>query len=119
MEEKARPVHKILAVLLWALTLFGGMISIYALQFITVSLYASLVLRDLSNATPMNLATSDAFRIGTILVAGLAYIIFMVATSEYHFKHLGERASWMLLAKTVAVEAAIIVIAEILGPIRW
>jgi beta-lactamase regulating signal transducer with metallopeptidase domain len=114
---KARPyISKILAVLLWLGTLVGGLLDIYVSQFITISVYARFFLG--SQAVASQYAdVANSLRIATILIMGLLYIAFVIATSEYHFKHLDEPSSWRLLGQTVVIELLIIVIAYFMGPV--
>jgi hypothetical protein len=46
-------------------------------------------------------------------------VIFLVATSEYHLKHLAEPNSWRIMGISIAIELLIILIAYILGPVTW
>ena len=119
MENIKFPFSKILAILLWLTTLVVGLLDIYVVPFITISIYARFFLYNVSNATPIDLATSNTVRITTIFIAAVVYVIFLIATSEYHFKHLDQPHSWRLLGTTIAVELLIIIIAQIMGPITW
>ena len=69
--------------------------------------------------TPYKVGTSDTIRITTVLIAAVIYVIFLVATSEYNFKHLARPSSWRLLGWSIAIELLIIIIAYIMGPITW
>ncbi len=112
-------VSKVLAVLLWATTLVAGLLDIYVFQFITISFYARFFMGNTTQETAMDIATSNTIRIMTVLVMAVLYVIFLVATSEYHFKHLAQPNSWRLLGQTIAVELLIIIIAYFMGPVTW
>jgi hypothetical protein len=40
---------------------------------------------------------------------GVVYLVFLILTSEYHFKHLGKPKSWTLFAKTFSVQLLLMV----------
>ena len=114
---QTRPViSKVLAVILWLATLVAGLLDIYVSQFITISIYARFFIGNLSAATT-HVNDVNTLRISTILVMGLLYLVFVIVTSEYHFKHLDEPHSWRLLGQTVVIELLIIVIAYFMGPV--
>jgi hypothetical protein len=112
-------VSKILAVLCWLTTLGLGLLDIYVFQFITLSLYARLFLKVGLNTTPIDVATANTLRIATVLIGAVLYVIFLIATSEYHFKHLAKPSSWRILGITAGIELVIILIAMIFGPVTW
>lgn len=119
MEAIRSSFSKVLAVLLWATTLVVGLLDIYVFQFITISFYARLFMGNAINATAVDIATSNTIRIATVLIVAVLYVIFLVVTSEYHFKHLAQPHSWRLLGQTIAVELLIIIIAYFMGPVTW
>ena len=112
-------VAKGLAVLVWAATLVGGILAIYVSQFIAMSIYVRFFLEGASYIRPMDAETANALRITTVLIATLIYVVFLIATSEYHLKRLGSRESWRLLGISVAVEVLIILAGVISGPVTW
>jgi hypothetical protein len=110
---------KAIAVLLWVITLGLGLLDIYVSQFITLSAYARFVLGNGASATPTDIAAADTLRITTILIGALLYVIFLISTSEYHFRHLTQPSSWRLLGISIGVELVIILIAAVFGPVSW
>ena len=108
-----------LAVLLWAITLVVGFLDIYVSQFITISIYVQFFSGNATSVTASDIATTNTLRIVTVLIAAVLYLIFLVATSEYHFKHLAQPSSWRLLGRTIAVELFFIVVAYLMGPVTW
>lgn len=110
---------KVLAVLVWIVTLVGGLLDIYVSQFIIISIYARFFLGGVGRASAMDVAMTDALRISIVLVFAVCFVIFLVASTEYHFKHFGQPKSWRILGITVGVQLLIIAIAYIAGPVTW
>jgi hypothetical protein len=110
---------RVLAVLGWLITLLGGLLDIYVAQFIAISFYARFLMGGKQFANPDEIALSNSIRIATVFVAAMIYVVFLIVTTEYHIKHFGKTGSWQLLAKTIAVELLIIVVAYITGPVTW
>lgn len=111
-------VSKVIAVLLWVTTLVVGLLDIYVFQFITIWFYANFF-NSGTQASAVDIAASNSLRITTVLIVGVLYVIFLIATSEYHFKHLAQPSSWRLLGWSIVIELLIIIIAAIMGPITW
>jgi hypothetical protein len=78
-----------------------GLQAIYAVRdifsFILVSLGSSL-------------AEVEHFAPWLVLILGLVFLVFIIASSEYHRKRVGQPASWRLFAWSIAVEASILII---------
>lgn len=119
MEHIKPGISKVLAALLWVATLVVGLLDVYVSQFITISFYARFFMSNATKVTAVDVATSNTLRIATVLIVAVLYVVFLVATSEYHFKHLDQPHSWRLLGQTIAVELLIIVIAYFMGPVTW
>jgi len=91
-------VPRVLAFILWVVTLILGLYDIYFSREIFYAIYA----RFSTDAAP-------AVVIGNaiIVVGAIVYLGFVVMTSEYHFKNVGEPGSWDLFTKSLLVELAI------------
>lgn len=112
-------MFKVLAVVLWIVTLGLGLLDIYASQFISISIFARFFISNAASATSIDVATANTIRITTVLIITLLYLVFLIATSEYHFKHLNQGSSWRMLSITVVIELIIILLATVVGPVTW
>ena len=89
----------VLATLFWLVTFALGLESIYDLKqiYILISMSLGGKFEDASSASLV-----------LVYVLGLAYLIFIIISTEYHFKHAGQPKSWRLFGWTLAVEASVI-----------
>ena len=95
----------ILAIFLWLVAFVLGLNALYLLLQIFYLIYGGL---------GGSLIQAERFALGLIFLLGLAFLIFTIATSEYHRKRVGTRESWRLFAWTIAVEVSIIILYYIL-----
>jgi hypothetical protein len=51
---------------------------------------------------------------GLILFLAIGFLIFLIASTEYHRKRIGRPESWRLFGWTIAVELAIVILYYIL-----
>jgi hypothetical protein len=108
MDEKTkapRITTILLAVILWLVSFGLGLETIYNLK--EICLYVSVLL-----GSSVQEATTFALILAYIL--GLAYMIFIIASTEYHTKHVGKPESWRLFGWTLAVEISIYILHIIL-----
>jgi hypothetical protein len=91
-------VQRLFALVLWAATMALGMADIYFCREIFFAIYA----RFSTEGRP-------ALVMGNIIVVlgAIVFVGFVVLTSEYHLKHVGEHSSWDLFTRTLVVELAI------------
>ena len=104
MEErpKAQQIGSaILAIFLWLVTFILGLNAMYLLLQIFYLVFGAL---------GGSLIRAERFAPGLIFLLGLAFLIFIIATSEYHRKRVGTRESWRLFTWTIAVEISIIIL---------
>ncbi len=94
-----------LAVVLWLLTFGLGLESMYDLLLLIYLGYGALT---------GNVQAAEAFAIWIVVVLGLAFLAFIIASTEYHRKHFGKPESWRLFGISLAVEVSIIVLYYIL-----
>lgn len=93
-----------LAFLLWLVSIIIAFLQIVIVQQLLLRIYALLggdywwgvVLRDAS-----------------VIVLGIAWLGLAIFTAEYHWKHIGQRASWRLFVWVLGVEAAILAVAAV------
>jgi len=94
-------VSTVLAVLLWLVSFGLGLNAMYLLLQIFYLVFGAL---------GGSLNRAERFGPGLIFLLGLAFLIFIVATSEYHRKHVGTQKSWRLFAWTIGVEIGITIL---------
>ena len=89
------------ALLLWLITFGLGLNAIYVLlQFFYL----------IFGAVGGGLSRAERFAPALVFLLGLGFLIFIVATSEYHRKHVGTRQSWRLFAWTIGIEIGLTII---------
>lgn len=91
----------IAAIVLWLLSFVLGLNTMYLLLQIFYLVFGAL---------GGNMTQAERFAPGLVFLLGLAFLIFIVATTEYHRKHTGTRESWRLFAWTIAVEISITIL---------
>ena len=103
---KARTfILAILAIILWLVSFALGLEDIYALKEIAMIIVMVL------GGTPrgaLNFATASVY------VLAVIYLIFLIASTEYHFKHFNTPKSWRLFGWTLGVEIVIYIVYRIL-----
>jgi len=95
----------VLAMVLWLLTFVVGLNCIYLVKEIFYLIFASL---------GGSMITAERIALGLVFFLGLAFMVFVIGTAEYHRKHVGKRESWRLFAWSLAVEASITILYYIL-----
>ena len=105
-QPKARNTASVgLAIMLWLASFALGLESIYDLKGIYILISMGL---------GAHLEEANAASLGLVYVLGLAFLIFIIVFTEYHFKHMGQPQSWRLFGWTLAVEASLIALYYIL-----
>ena len=100
-----RATVAVAAVFLWLLTFALGLQGIYTLS----QLYGLfLVWRGSS----VGEASTSSF--GAVFFIAFGFLIFIIASTEYHLKRIGKPESWRLFGWTLAVELSIILLYNIL-----
>jgi hypothetical protein len=94
-------VSTAVAVLLWLISFGLGLNAMYLLLQIFYLVFGAL---------GGGLGRAERFAPGLVFLLGLAFLIFIIATSEYHRKHVGTRGSWRLFAWTIGVEIGITIL---------
>ncbi len=94
------------AVILWLVTAALGLADVYFVRELFFAVYARLA-KDNAPA----LFWGDML----VVLAAVGFVAFLIASGEYHRKHVGERKSWRLFAWSLAVMLAIPIIALLLG----
>jgi hypothetical protein len=105
MEEEQtrsrRIVSTVLAILLWMIAFVLGLNAIYLLLQIFYLVYGAL---------GGSLTAAERFAPVLIFLLGVGFLIFIIATSEFHRNHVGARESWRLFAWTIGAEVGIIIL---------
>jgi len=108
MEEQPgsrRIVSTVLMVLLWIVAFVLGLNSIYLLLQIFYLVYG---------AFGGSLSAAENFAPILLFLLGVGFLIFIIATSEFHRNHVGARKSWRLFAWTIGAELGITILYYIL-----
>ena len=94
-------MSNVVAIVLWLVSFGLGLNAIYLLLQIFYLVYGAL---------GGSLIQAERFGLGLIFLLALAFLVFIIATSEYHRKHVGTRESWRLFAWTIGVEIGITIL---------
>jgi divalent metal cation (Fe/Co/Zn/Cd) transporter len=101
-QPKARRIaSNILAIALWLVSFVLGLQAIYALAHIIALIQVMLGggFKDAELAFP-----------GLVFILALAFLIFIVASTEYHLKRAGKPQSWRLFTWTIAAEVSLLIL---------
>lgn len=91
----------ILAVVLWLVSFVLGLQSIYSLAQII-----GLIQVRLGGSVEGAAMTSY----GLVLFLALGFLVFIIASTEYHLKRVGKPESWRLFGWTIAVELSLLIL---------
>jgi hypothetical protein len=89
------------ALLLWLIAFGLGLNAIYVLLQIFYLVFG---------VAGGGLSRAERFAPALVFLLGLGFLIFVVATSEYHRRYVGTRRSWRLFAWTIGIEIGLIII---------
>lgn len=108
MNEQSNTRHvtsSILAIVLWLVTFGLGLQSIYLIKEIFYLINVQL---------GSSVERAERFVPGLVFVLALAFLVFIVGTTEYHLKRVGKPESWRLFGWTIAVELSLLILYYIL-----
>ena len=107
--SKKSPLVALVALSLWLLTAGVGLWEVFLIREMTGRIVARLWADD----RPFGPDYWTAVHLGqwSVLIAGLAWIVLVIGSGEFHYRHYGERASWHLFAVCVAIEVGIALLA--------
>jgi hypothetical protein len=91
----------VLAIILWLITFGLGLQSIYIIK----ELY--FLINGLLGG---NIQQAESIALGLVFVLSVAFLVFIIASTEYHFKRVGRPESWRLFGWTLAVELSLLII---------
>jgi len=93
--------NSILAILLWLVTFSLGLEGIYIIKelyyLINVQLGGSI--EQAENFVPV-----------LVFFLAIGFLIFIIASTEYHIKRVGRPESWRLFGWTLAVEVSLLIL---------
>jgi thiol:disulfide interchange protein len=95
----------ILAILLWLIAFALGLEDIYAIRELSM-----LAMMSMGNTSKDAINAS----LGVVYVVAFLYLIFLIGSTEYHFKHFNTPKSWRLFGWTLGVEVVIYIVYRIL-----
>lgn len=86
---------------LWLVTFGLGLQAIYFLKEIYYLIYVSL---------GGSVERAERYALGLVFFLGLGFLVFIIASTEYHLKKIGKPESWRLFGWTIAVELSLVVL---------
>ena len=101
VQPKTSISSSVLAVVLWIISAVLGLQSIYYIKELFYLIYVSL-----GGGIPQ----AERFVPALVFILALLYLVFIVATTEYHIKRVGRPESWRLFGWTIAVELSILIL---------
>lgn len=101
-QPKARQIaSSILAIVLWLVTFGLGLESIYLIREIYYLISVRL-------GGSIEQAENSVF--GLLFFLALAFLVFIIASTEYHLKRVGKPESWRLFGWTIAAELSLLIL---------
>jgi heme/copper-type cytochrome/quinol oxidase subunit 2 len=99
----------LLTVVLWAVTSVVGLVEIVIVRAMVVRVFARFFADERAYGTDY----WGSVALGQVLVVILAivWIGLVIGAGEYYYKYLGQPKSWRLLARVIAVEISVLVLA--------
>lgn len=91
----------VLAIVLWLVSFGLGLQAIYTLTQIIALLRVRL------GSSVEEAATSS---LGLVFFLALGFLVFIIASTEYHRKRVGKPESWRLFGWTIAVELSLLIL---------
>lgn len=107
-DPQLKPAHAglaVLAMVLWLVTFVLGLQAIYDLTQLLILLQVAL---------GGGLDDARLAAMTWIFVLALFFLIFLIASTEYHIKRFNTLPSWRLFGWTIAAEVSIIILYAIL-----
>jgi hypothetical protein len=107
-QPKARQIaSSVLAIVLWLVTAGLGLQAIYLVKEIFYLIYVSL---------GGSIQEAELYVPALVFFLALAFLVFIIGTTEYHLKRVGRPESWRLFGWTIAVELSLLILYYILIP---
>ena len=105
-QPKARPIaSSVIAVVLWLVTVVLGLEGIYLAKEIFYLIYVSL---------GGSVGRAETFVPVLVFFLSLGSLIFIIGTTEYHWKRVGRPESWRLFGWTLAAELSLVILYYVL-----
>jgi hypothetical protein len=101
-QPQARQIaSSVLAIVLWLVSFGLGLEGIYILTQIFSLIYVSL---------GGSIDAAERFLLVLAFFLALGFLVFIVASTEYHMKRVGKPESWRLFGWTIAVELSLVIL---------
>ena len=105
-QPKTRQIGRnALAFILWLFTVVLGLEAIYIAKELFYLIYVSL---------GGSIQRAETFVPVLVFFLALAYLAFVILTTEYHLKKVGRSESWRLFGWSLAVEVSLLILYYIL-----
>lgn len=105
-QPKARQIAStLLTIVVWLVTFGLGLQSIYLIKEFFVLIYVQL---------GGGLEPAQRIAPALVFISALGFLVFIIASTEYHMKRAGTPESWRLFGWTLAVELSFLILYYIL-----
>jgi hypothetical protein len=105
-QPKSRQIaSSALAIVLWLVTAGLGLQAIYTVKEIFYLIYVGL---------GGSVQRAERFVPALVFFLALGFLVFIIASTEYHLKRVGRPESWRLFGWTIAVELSLLILYYIL-----
>lgn len=102
IEPKPRQIaSSVLAIVFWLVTFGLGLLGISYLKGIYYLIYVSL---------GGSIVRAERFVPWVLFILGLGFLVFIIASTDYHLKRIGKPESWRLFGWTLAVELSLLIL---------
>jgi len=91
----------VLAIVLWLISFGLGLQAIYTLT----QIIALIRVRLGSSVQEASMSS-----LGLVFFLALGFLVFLIASTEYHIKRVGRPESWRLFGWTIAVELSLLIL---------
>jgi hypothetical protein len=114
LDENGLPIKRdpklvALAAVLWALTSVVSFLEILTVRAIVIRIYAHFAVT--SGFYARESMAAHAIGMGVMVIMGIACVAVAIGCGEYHINHFNQPRSWKLFERTIAAEAAILMLA--------
>jgi hypothetical protein len=113
-QAKPRPISAVLiTVVAWLLSLVLGLMAIYAVYQLALTVFALVTRQDLRTISQFytGVLTGQI----TAFCSGAVWLAAIIWTGEYALRHVGERRLYKIFAWMIGIEALLILIAWFLN----
>ena len=109
-KERKKSKTYALAISLWLITVVLGVVSVLATHAIILRTYLRFFPGE-AWAASVGKGSLSFLNILIYIPLGIVFIVIVIGGFEYQYKKMGQPQSWRLLARTLSVELAILLLA--------